>query len=245
MTVATRRTHGHRAGYNAREVEGTMLTKTRPKTDRQIQLDVLAEISRDPRFKPAEVGVEVDAGVVTLIGTVTSYSKLGAAAEVAGDVPGVKDVANKLTVEIAPYAVRDDTRIARAVRTALEWHTTVPEERIDSVVRNGTVTLKGTVDYGYERQAATDAVRDLLGVKAVNNHIVITPHVRGDLAIQDEVKGALLRRFPLHELDVVVDRGIATLEGEVFSYRNRREAEHIARSTSGVKDVLNRIEVAY
>jgi osmotically-inducible protein OsmY len=222
-----------------------MLTKVRPKTDKEIQLDVLAEIARDGRFKPAELGVEVDAGVVTLIGTVTSYPKLAAAAEIAGDVPGVKDVANKLTVEIAPYAVRDDTRIAQAVRTALEWDTTVPEERIDSVVRNGAVTLKGTVDFWYERQGASDTVRNLLGVKAVNNHIVIAPPASGDAAIRDEVKSALMRRFPLHGLDVAVARGIATLTGEVFSYRNRREAENIAWSTSGVKDVVNKIEVAY
>ena len=222
-----------------------MLTEMRPKTDKEIQLDVLAEIARDGRFKPAELGVEVDAGVVTLIGTVTSYAKLAAAAEVAGDVPGVKDVANKLTVEIAPYAVRDDTRIAQAVRTALEWDATVPEERIDSVVRNGAVTLKGTVDFWYERQAAGDTVRNLLGVKAVNNHIVISPPGRADVAIQDEIKGALMRRFPLHRLDAVVARGTATLTGEVFSYRNRRAAENIARRTSGVKDVVNKIEVAY
>lgn len=69
------------------------LTKTSPKTDKQIQLDVLAEIARDNRFKPTELGVEVDAGVVTLIGTVSSYPKLEQAAEIAGDVPGVKDVA--------------------------------------------------------------------------------------------------------------------------------------------------------
>ena len=222
-----------------------MQTKTRPKTDREIQLDILAEIARDARFKPAELGVEVDAGVVTLTGTVTSYPKLAAAAEIAGDVPGVKDVANKLTVEIAPYAVRDDTRIAQAVRNALEWDTTVPEERIDTVVRNGVVTLTGTVDFWYERQAAADTVRNLLGVKSVNNHIVIAQRTHGDAAIQEEIKRALLRRFPLHGLDVAVLRGIATLTGEVFSYRNRNDAENIAWSTSGVRDVLNKIQVAY
>jgi len=222
-----------------------MLTKMRPKTDKDIQLDVLAEIARDLRFKPAELGVEVDAGVVTLVGTVTSYSKLAAAAEIAGDVPGVKDVANKLTVEIAPYAVRDDTRIAQAVRNALEWDTTVPEERIDSVVRNGAVTLTGTVDFWYERQAAADTVRNLLGVKFVNNHIVIAQRTHGDAAIQEEIKRALVRRFPLHGLDVTVLRGIATLTGEVFSYRNRNDAENIAWNTLGVKDVLNKIQVAY
>jgi osmotically-inducible protein OsmY len=222
-----------------------MLMKMRPKTDREIQLDVLAEIARDLRFKPAELGVEVDAGVVTLIGTVTSYSKLAAAAEIAGDVPGVKDVANKLRVEIAPYAVRDDTRIAQAVRDALEWDATVPEERIDSVVRNGVVTLKGTVDYWYERQAAAETVRKLLGVKSVDDHIVIATPARGDAAIEEEVRRAFLRRFPLHGLHATVTRGIATLTGEVFTYRSRNDAENIAWGTSGVKDVVNKIEVAY
>jgi len=97
-------------------------TKTPRKTDKQIQLNVLAEIARDFRFKPAELRVEVDAGVVTLTGTVTSYPTLALAAEIAGNVPSVKDVANKLTVEIAPHAVRDDTRIAQAVRNALEYY---------------------------------------------------------------------------------------------------------------------------
>ncbi len=221
------------------------LTMTRPKTDKQIQLDVLAEIARDFRFKPAELGVEVDAGVVTLTGTVTSYPKLGLAADIAGDVPGVKDVANRLAVEIAPYAVHDDTRIAQAVRHALEWDVSVPEERIDSVVRNGVVTLKGTVDFWYERRAATDTVSNLLGVVSVNNHIVIAPPAHGDAAIQDEVKSALMRRFPLNELDVIVDRGIATLTGKVFSYRSRREAAEIAWSTPGVKTVSNRIELTF
>jgi osmotically-inducible protein OsmY len=221
------------------------LTKTPPKTDKQIQLDVLAEIARDSRFKPTELGVEVDGGVVTLIGTVSSYPKLELAAEIAGDVSGVKDVANKLTVEIAPYAVRDDTRIAQAVRSALEWDATVPEARIDSIVRNGAVTLKGAVDFWYERQAATDTVRNLLGVVSVNNQIVIAPPGWSDAATQHEVNGALMRRFPLHDLAVKVDRGSATLTGEVFSYRDRRAAERIAWTTPGVKSVTNRIEVQF
>ncbi len=218
-------------------------TKTPRKTDKQIQLNVLAEIARDFRFKPAELRVEVDAGVVTLTGTVTNYPTLALAAEIAGNVPSVKDVANKLTVEIAPHAVRDDTRIAQAVRNALEWDVTVPEERIDSVMRNGVVTLKGTVDNWYERQAAAATVRNLLGVVSVNNHIVIAPPDRADAATQDEVKSAFLRRFPLDEIDVIVDRGITTLTGQVLSYRTRREAEGIAWSTPGVKTLTNKITV--
>ncbi len=219
------------------------LTHTRSKTDKQIQLDVLAEIERDLRFKPAEIGVEVDDRIVTLTGTVSSYLKIGEAAEIASMVPGVKDVANKLTVALFG-APRDDTAITRAVRTALEWHVTVPEDKIDSIVRNGVVTLKGTVDYWYQRQAAADAIAHLLGVVSVNNHIVVAPSIRTDREIHDELKAALVRRFPFEEIDVAVDQGAAILQGSVSTYRIYREAESLAWATRGVKDLTNKLAIS-
>ncbi len=220
------------------------LTQPRIKTDKQIQLDVLAEIDRDFRFKPAEIGVEVDGGIVTLTGTVSSYLKVGEAADLACLVPGVKDVANKLTVALLGMP-RDDTAIARAIRNALEWDVTVPEEKIESIVRNGVVTLKGTVDYWYERKAAADAVAHLLGVLSVNNHIVVAPPTRTDREIHDELKAALVRRFPFDEIDAAVDKGAAILQGNVPTYRMRREVESLTWATRGVKDVTNKLSVTY
>ena len=221
-----------------------MLTQTRPKTDRLIQLDVLAEIDRDFRFKPAEIGVEVDDGIVTLTGTVSSYLKVGEAADIACLVPGVKDVANKLTVTLVG-APRDDTAIARAGRNAMEWDVTVPEEKIESVVRNGVVTLKGSVDYWYQRKAAADAVAHLLGVVSVNNHIVIAPPIRTDTEIHDELKAAIARRFPFEGIDVAVDKGATILQGAVPTYQIRREVESLTWATRGVKDVTNKLAVTY
>lgn len=219
-----------------------MLTETAPKTDRQIQLDVLADLARDFRFKPAEVGVEVDDGIVTLTGTVSSYPKLGLAARLAGDVPGVKDVANALTVVVAPEAARDDTHIAKAVRHALEWDVTVPDARIDSVVRQGIVTLKGTVDFAKERDAAADAVCNLIGVVGVNNHIVIAPPARTDATIEQELHDALRRHFPDDNLLVVVEDKVVRLSGSVHSIYGRHAAERIAWRTSGVVGVVNKIQ---
>jgi osmotically-inducible protein OsmY len=220
------------------------LTQTRSRTDRQIQLDVLADIERDFYFKPAEIGVEVDDGIVTLTGTVSSYLKVSEAANIASMAPGVKDVANRLTVTLFG-APRDDTAIARAVRNALEWDVTVPEEKIESIVRNGVVTLKGTVDYWYQRKAVADAVAHLTGVVSVNNHIVLAPPVRTDSEIHDELKAALLRRFPFEHIDVAVDKGIAILQGSVPTYRIRREAETITWATRGVKDLTNNLAVIF
>jgi osmotically-inducible protein OsmY len=220
------------------------ITQTRSKTDKQIQLDVLADIARDFYFKPAEIGVEVDDGIVTLTGTVSSYLKVGEAAEIASMVPGVRDVANKLTVSLLG-APRDDTAIARAVRNALEWDVTVPEDRIESIVRNGIVTLKGTVDYWYQRKATADAVARLLDVVSVNNHLVIAPPLRTDTEIHDELKAALRRRFPFEHIDVAVDKGLVILQGRVPSYRIRREAETITWATRGVKDLTNKLAIIF
>jgi len=215
------------------------LTQTRIKTDRQIQLDVLAELASDSRFKPAEVGVEVDNGVVTLTGTVSSYVKLGLAADLTASVAGVSDVANKLTV--AGVEGRDDTTLAQAVRDALRWDVDVPEERIDSIVRDGVVTLKGTVDRWYERTSARQAVSRLTGVRSVNDHIVVAPVTRTDQEIFDEIKAALLRRLPMDDVDLIVDDGKVTLMGRLRSYGSRMEAESVAWRTRGVKTVINRI----
>src|SRR6185295_819970 len=117
------------------------------KSDSQLRQDVIDEIERDWRFKRAELGIEVDQGIVTLTGTVSSYPKLVAAADIAADIAGTKGVANELTVHTPDLARPNDTELASAVCGALKWDVDVPDEKIEVIVRNGIVTLKGTVDY--------------------------------------------------------------------------------------------------
>lgn len=219
----------------------TLTTSRTAKTDRDLQLDVQSEFNRDWRFKPAEIGVEVDGGIVTLTGTVSSYLKIGQAAELATKVAGVKDVANKLTVA-GPYTL-DDTKIARSVRDALTLDLDIPEERIESVVRDGVVMLSGKVDYWTQREAAHDAVAHLGGVRNVNNHIVIVPVVRSDEELFEEIRSAIRRRLPHTDIDVSVDKLSVTLMGKVGTYWTRTEAERIAWSTKGVNTVHNKIVV--
>lgn len=219
------------------------LVRELPKTDHQIQLDVIAEIERDWRFKPAEIGVEVDHGVVTLSGSVATYLKVGEAADVATRVPGVKDVANKLIVRPPDSIFMDDTKIAQAVRNSLVWDSVVPEERIDSVVRNGVVTLRGTVDYWYQRRSAIEVTKRITGVLNVNDHITVTPPERTDVQMFDELKAAIRRRFPLERIDATVDHATVTLMGEVPSFYIHRETADLASSTTGVKHVINKLRI--
>ena len=70
------------------------------RTDEQIQRDVLEELNWDPRVQPNEIGVAVKDGIITLTGSVDSYTKRWAAEEAALRVRGVKAVANDIVQDI-------------------------------------------------------------------------------------------------------------------------------------------------
>ena len=217
------------------------------KTDTQVRQDTLDELERDWRFKPAEVGVEVDAGVGTLTGTVSSYTKLLAAADIAANIAGVRGVANELTVRTPGTGVPNDTDIAGAVRNALKWDPDVPDEDVEVLVRNGTVTLKGTVDYWYQRKSACDTAMRIGGVGAVNDQIVVTPPRLTDGEMREEIRKAIRRRVPLaaDNIGVQVKDGTVTLTGTVQFYSDRLQAEKSAWTTEGVRNVVNSLNTTW
>src|SRR5437879_13255185 len=147
------------------------------RSDEQIQKDVLAELKWDARVQPNEIGVAVKDGIVTLMGWVESYTKKWAAEEAAHRVRGVKAVANDIEVRLPSPAERTDADIAAAAIHALEWDAFVPVDKLDVTVSKGWVTLKGDVEWQYQKQDAERVVRRLSGVKGVTNLITVRPRV--------------------------------------------------------------------
>ena len=158
-----------------------MKTPQPSKSDHAIQGDVLSALNHDGRLTPAEIGVEVSDGIVTLTGVVSCLEVAEAAADVALSAASVCDVANRLTVECDVHE-RDDTTIARTIRHALGWNTAVPAEQIDTIVRRGVVTLRGSVEHGYQREAAEATIAGVAGVESVHNEIqLLVPPTNDDL----------------------------------------------------------------
>ena len=91
------------------------------------------------------IGVIAEDGVVTLTGSVASFTEKWAAEEAAKRVKGVKAVAKRLDVGLPAMHVRNDTDIAREVTNAIAWNVTLPSD-IRAIVEEGHVTLEGTVD---------------------------------------------------------------------------------------------------
>src|SRR5688500_9478028 len=138
------------------------------KTDSEIQKDVMDELNWEPLLSATEIGVAVKDGVVTLSGTVDTYTKKDEAEKAAKRVSGVIAVAEDIEVKPFSTSVKNDTEIARIIADSLKWHTAVQDEKIKIKVENGWVTMEGEVDWEYQRDAARNAIRNLTGIKGIS-----------------------------------------------------------------------------
>jgi len=194
------------------------------KSDNEIKQQVLRELKWDSRIGWAQIGVEVDEGIVTLSGNVRSYANKWAAQQAAHRVAGVLDVANDIEVQPTGLLVRSDAEIARAIRHTLEWDALVPDDRIRSTVSDGWVTLEGDVDLWRERQDAERAISKLAGVIGVTNKITILPSFIDQDELRDEIEKALERRAEreAERIRIEVKDGAVELWGRVHSWREKR-----------------------
>jgi osmotically-inducible protein OsmY len=214
-------------------------------TDLEIRKNVEAELSFEPSVNAAEIGVAVKDGIVTLTGRVDSYWEKIAAEEAAARVSGVKAVANELEVRLPFSNERTDEDIARAAVNRLEWTITVPKDRIKVKVSKGWVTLEGEVDWQFQKKAAEDAVRSLVGIKGVINHIMVKERP-STAEVKAKIEEALKRSAEVDASRITVETegDKVILKGAVRSWFEREEAERAAWRVPGVRSVDNRIVVS-
>jgi osmotically-inducible protein OsmY len=217
-----------------------MATATLIRTDQEIQKDVMAELRWDAQIQPNEIGVAVKDGVVTLTGWVDSYLKKWSAEDAARRVAGVKAVANDLEVKLATE--RTDPDIAAAAVHALEWDSSVPAGKVQVTVSKGWVTLRGEVEWQYQRQSAESVVRRLAGVKGVTNLIIVKPSTTPS-ELKKKIEDALIRNAQLDAKNITVEvqGSKAILRGTVRAWVEKEEAERVAWSAPGITSVDNRI----
>lgn len=216
------------------------------KTDTQLQSDVMAELKWDPSINATSIGVEVRDGVVTLSGHVDKYTEKWAAERAAQKVTGVKALAVEIDVNLPGSSNRSDTDIARTAENVLQWTTNWPKDHVKVMVENGWITISGELDYEYQRQIATSAVRHLMGVTGVSNQITIKSKLTSS-SVKADIEAALKRRAltDAQEIMVTVDGGKVTLTGVVHSWSERDMVSDSVWNTPGVTDVSDNISVAY
>ena len=212
-------------------------------TDKVLRDQVTRELEWDPKVDASHIGVTANEGAVTLTGYVRSYAERMAAVRAAERVTGVKAVADELEVKLPSSRVRDDAELAEMIARILRWNTLLPET-IEAEVRNGVVTLRGEVEWRYQRQTAERAVRDTTGVRSVINLITVKPRVKAD-DVRRRIAETIKRNAALDAaaIEVETTNGTVHLEGTVHSLWEKRMAEQAAASAPGVKEVDNDLTV--
>lgn len=116
-------------------------------------------------------------------------------------------------------------------------------------VKNGIVTLAGTVDAYSKRIAAEKAAQNVKGVMAVALDIVVNLFSFGkknDSEIAEAVLNALKWYSAVQEekIQIKVEHGIVTLDGNADWEYQRKGAEKAIRNLVGVIGIINLINVA-
>ena len=238
------------------------------KTDTQLKKDIEEELLWDPKVNSAQIGVSVDGGAVSLLGTVDSYAEKWAAEDATKRVSGVSMVVQNLAVKLLPEHVHSDSDIAAAIQNALQWNVYIPKT-VTAQVQQGSVRLEGQVIWNYQRVVAERAVRYLLGVVEVHNLITLKPQssrapVKGKVThfwslwasyfrtqtsakqIKVNVLAALQRQAVVDAASIHVDtQGTkVTLTGNASSWQSIVDAATAAWAVPGVTHVIDRVKLS-
>lgn len=144
--------------------------------------------------------------------------------------------------------MKTDVEIQKDVIDQLTWEPILQETEIGVGVKNGIVTLSGTVVNYFQKVAAEHAVKKVAGVKAIAENIIVgiaADFVRSDTELADAVVHALKWNIsvPDDKIMVKVENGVVSLEGEVEWDFQRAATEKSVVHIAGVKMVNNFITI--
>ena len=220
------------------------MTVIAEKTDTDLKMDVLAELEFEPSVDITDLGVLVKDGVVTLNGRASSYAEKLNAVRAIKRVAGVLAIADDIEVNLPEFGQHTDSEIATFAANHINWSTEIPAGAVKVVVRDGRITLEGTVEWGYQKHAAEMAVQNLVGVKEISNEITINPTLTAS-GIGTGIESAIKRNAMLDDSGIQVETSGSTvvLTGKVRNHAELEEAVRVAWAAPGVHTVDNRLKV--
>lgn len=217
------------------------------RTSEDIKKDVVDHLYWDDRVDASDVRVEVSDRTVRLSGSVPTHTARQAAEKDVWLIGGVTSVDNELEV-VYPSDFRppEDSDLQVDLSTALGWAPELRGADIDVFVREGWVTLTGSVDAYWKKVRAEELASTLVGVKGIRNELSVVPSNQyGDRMIASSIISAFERNVHIEadEIDVSVDEGVVTLSGSVSSLPAFEAAQDAAAHTTGVLAIRNELTI--
>jgi osmotically-inducible protein OsmY len=144
--------------------------------------------------------------------------------------------------------MKTDALLKTDVIDELAWDPVVNETDIGVIVKDGIVTLTGTLASYAEKFAAERAAQRVAGVKGVAVELKValaSQHQRTDADIALAAERALewSTLVPAGRVQVMVEKGHVTLGGEVGWEYQRAAAERAVRDLLGVTGITNLVRI--
>lgn len=214
--------------------------------DKQLQQSVIDALAWEASLASAHIGVTATDGVITLSGHVPSYWEKRSAQATARQVKGVKAIADEIEVKLLSINAWEDDEIARLALQNLASDSVVPKDAITLTVDRGWVTLRGEVEWHFQKTAAEHVVHRLLGVVGVVSDINVKPHVQA-YEVREKIEDALRRQSSIDASGISIETkdGKVTLGGSVKNLFERDLVERAAWSVPGVAQVEDKIALTW
>ena len=215
-------------------------------TDAAITSAVKTKLLGDPDVKGLNIDVDTANGVVTLTGIVHTAAERTEALRLARDTKGVKNVKNNLKLE--PRRAGADTT---AATTGRKDDDKLKVEIKDDTKETAAKIKDGAKKAGDATKNAAKKTADTVKDTKVEVKDDTTPKVQragdvtADAAITSAVKTKLLADTKVGGLKIDVDTkdNVVTLTGTVKSAAEKAEAVRLARTTTGVKSVVDKLTI--
>ncbi len=197
----------------------------------------------------------VNDGVVTLIGTVRSFSLKRLAEKMASMVMGVRSVVNDLRVE--PLDQPGDEEIRQQIALHLKINPLVEDQFVKISIHDGVANINGAVDSYAEKNRLISAV-EISGAHTSNSDdLVVSPELRPIMErahdplflTDDELKRSLSDAYRqdsrLDGSGISIDSidGNITLSGTVHSIGAKSSAERTATTLPGASYMYSSLRV--
>ncbi len=235
--------------------------------DNAIQLAVQNALKQDRTLAQSTIRVKsVNQGVVVLSGDAKTLSAHRHAISRARRVDGVRRVASEIASpnEIADHEIWNDGKQAATSDDGYSdgWITTKAKLSlmtdpglspigVNVDTEDGIVTLFGTVNSAADKERAAREVMKIDGVLRVANELQVVPDVAaaGVAESDDRITASVEKRIAERpsladsEFHVSTENGVVRLTGKAASQRDRLTALTVARSTRGVRSIIDDLKL--
>jgi osmotically-inducible protein OsmY len=214
------------------------------KSDAQLYVDIMDTLHFQPDLDESSITIKVKDGMVMLGGSVRYYPEKLIAYDAVRNIAGVQAVVEDIAVYLPGFAERSDNDIASEAMNVLAWTVQVPETALQLEVQNGRVTLNGTVEWWYQKEAAENALCNLRGVRDITNNIRIASSIMPE-NVQVQFYHELERRgfYDARNLTLNVEGGIIHIRGTVENVQQWNLISRVAAAVAGVTEVHNEVNI--